>query len=110
MKKNYHKIVIIFLHFNLNMCFGLIVTILFEYPQHMLWLRNKKNSFPLHLPVSADLMDITFFVLIKESIKRKEKVTPIYKPDHRIVCCSLNPNLHFASSMNPDQSASVEAD
>ena len=34
-----HKIVIIFLLVNENMFWVL------EYPQHMFWLRNKKNNF-----------------------------------------------------------------
>ena len=46
------KIVIIFLLFNLNMCFTFSKETShregsFEYPQHMFWLRNKKNNFPL---------------------------------------------------------------
>ena len=44
------KIVIILLSISLNMCFGCSKESShwdgsFEYPQHMLWLRNKKNIF-----------------------------------------------------------------
>ena len=47
------KIAIIFLTISLNMCFGCSKEPphrdgSFEYPQHMLWLRNKKNNFQLH--------------------------------------------------------------
>ena len=46
------KIVSIFLPLNLNMCFGCSKEPShrdrsFEYPQHMFWMRNKENSFPL---------------------------------------------------------------
>ena len=52
MKFYEHKIVIIFLTINLNMCFGFSKEPSdrdgsFEYPQHMFWMRNKENSFPL---------------------------------------------------------------
>ena len=51
-----HKIVIIFLPISLNMCFGCSKEPShrdgtsqgdgsLEYPQHMFWLRNKKNNF-----------------------------------------------------------------
>ena len=40
------KIANIFLPIHINICFGsskeLILTVSFEYPQHMFWLRNKK--------------------------------------------------------------------
>ena len=44
------KIAIIFLSISLNMCFGCSKEPSyrdgsFEYPQHMFWLRNKKNNF-----------------------------------------------------------------
>ena len=47
------KIVIIFLPINLNMCLGCSKELShwdgsFEYPQHMFWMRNKGNSFPIH--------------------------------------------------------------
>ena len=49
------KIAIIFLSISLNMCFGCSKEPShpdrdgsFEYPQHMFWLRNKKNNFQLH--------------------------------------------------------------
>ena len=46
----FHKIVIIFLFLSLYMCFGCSKEPSyrdgsFEYPQHMFWLRNKKNKF-----------------------------------------------------------------
>ena len=52
-KKEMCKIVIIFLSINVNMCFGCSKEPShqvgsFEYPQHMLWLRNKKINFLLH--------------------------------------------------------------
>ena len=48
-KNNLRKIVIIFLSISLNMCFGCSKELShwdgsFEYPQHMFWLRNKKNN------------------------------------------------------------------
>ena len=48
MRKN----VIIFLSISLNMCFGCSKGLShrdssFEYPQHLFWLRNKKNNFQL---------------------------------------------------------------
>ena len=51
-KTNLRKIVIIFLFISLNMCFGCSKElshrdVSFEYPQHMFWLRNKKNNFRL---------------------------------------------------------------
>ena len=47
------NIVIIFLPFNKNMCFGCSKEPSngdgsFEYPQHMFWLRNKKINFQLY--------------------------------------------------------------
>ena len=47
------KILIIFLPNNLNMCFGCSKELShwdgsFEYPQHMFWMRNKENDFPIH--------------------------------------------------------------
>ena len=46
------KIAIIFFSINVNMCFGCSKEPShrdgsFEYPQHMFWLRNKKNNFLL---------------------------------------------------------------
>ena len=46
------KIAIIFLSISLSMCFGYSKEPShrdgsFEYPQHMFWLRNKKNNFQL---------------------------------------------------------------
>ena len=51
-KNNLHKIAIIFLSISLNMCFRCSKEPShqegsFEYPQHMFWLRNKKNNFQL---------------------------------------------------------------
>ena len=51
-KNNLHKIEIIFLSINKNMCFGCSKEpsrrdSSFEYPQHTFWLRNKKNNFQL---------------------------------------------------------------
>ena len=52
------KIVMIFLPINLNMCFGCSKEPShgdgsLEYPQHMFWMRNKENKFPIstHLEV-----------------------------------------------------------
>ena len=47
------KMAIIFFLISLNMCFGCSKEPShrdgsFEYPQHMFWLRNKKNNFQLH--------------------------------------------------------------
>ena len=51
-----HKIVFIFLHTNLNMCFGCSKEPShwdgsFVYPQHMFWMTNKENSFPIRFPI-----------------------------------------------------------
>ena len=48
------KIVIIFLPINFNICFVCSKEPShrdgsFEYPQHMFWMRNKENSFPIHI-------------------------------------------------------------
>ena len=50
-KYSEHKNCDFFLSINLNMCFGCSKEPShwdgsFEYPQHMLWIRNKENSFP----------------------------------------------------------------
>ena len=52
-KKVQRKIAINFLSISLNMCFGYSKELShcdgsFEYPQHMFWLRTKKNNFQLH--------------------------------------------------------------
>ena len=52
-KEIYERKIIIFLPINLNMCFGCSKETYhwdysFEYPQHMFWMRNKENSFPIH--------------------------------------------------------------
>ena len=49
----WHKIEIIFLSISLNLCCGCSKEPShrhgsFEYPQHIFWLRNKKNNFLLH--------------------------------------------------------------
>ena len=41
-------IVIIFLITGLNMRCGFSKELFFQYPQHLFWLRNKKNNFQLH--------------------------------------------------------------
>ena len=71
------KIVIISLPINLNMCFGCSKEPShwdgsFEYPQHMLWMRNEENSFPiptliwrpayLSAPSSVCLFDLILYV------------------------------------------------
>ena len=50
----YHKIINIFLSISLNMCFGCSKEPShwdgsFEYPQHMFWLRNKKDNFQIYV-------------------------------------------------------------
>ena len=72
-KKETHEIVNIFLLFRLNMCFVCSKEPSqrdgsFEYPQHMFWLRNKKNNFqlraliwgsgPFYIPLPTDLQDV----------------------------------------------------
>ena len=52
-KINWRKIAIIFLSIGLSMCFGCLKEpsyqdASFEYRQHMVRLRNKKNNFQLH--------------------------------------------------------------
>ena len=55
LSKNFqHKIAFFFLSISLNMCYGCSKEpshqdSSFEYPQHMFWLRNKKNNFQLHI-------------------------------------------------------------
>ena len=49
-----HKIVNVFLPISLIICFGCSKESSqrdgsFEYPQHMLWSRNKKNTFLVHI-------------------------------------------------------------
>ena len=52
--KNFkHKIVNSFLPISFNICFGFSKELShldssFEYPQHLFWLRNKKNNFLVH--------------------------------------------------------------
>ena len=51
-QKSKRKIASIFLSISLNMCFGCLkepshLDGCFEYPQHIFWLRNKKNNFHL---------------------------------------------------------------
>ena len=53
------KIASISLPFNLNMCFGCSKeqshwASSFEYPQHMFWLRNKKNNFLVHTLINLE--------------------------------------------------------
>ena len=53
-KNKKRKIAIIFLSISLNMCLGCPKELShqdssFEYPQHMFWLRNKKNNFQLRI-------------------------------------------------------------
>ena len=42
------KFLFFVLSISLNMCFGCSKDLSFEHPQHMFWLRNKKNNFLLH--------------------------------------------------------------
>ena len=70
------KIAIIFLSISLNMYFGCSKEPShcdgsFEYPQHMFWLRNKKNNFQLHSLIWG--LHIWFFWL-----KKKVKYLLIY--------------------------------
>ena len=49
-KNNLRKVANIFLYISLNMCFGCLKEPShrdgsFEYPQHVFWLKNKKNIF-----------------------------------------------------------------
>ena len=46
----YYKILVIFLPINLNICCGCSKepSQSFEYKQHIVWLRNKENNFPIH--------------------------------------------------------------
>ena len=50
-KQNFeHKIINVFLTISFNICFGFSKELSqwdgsIEYPQHMFWLRNKKNNF-----------------------------------------------------------------
>ena len=63
-----HKNAIIFISISLNMCFGCSNEpshrdSSFEYPQHMFWLRNKKDNFHLHTliwgPETGKQLDMT---------------------------------------------------
>ena len=78
----FHEIVNIFLFINFNMCFGCSKEPShrhgsFEYPQHMFWLRNKKNN---DFEVNQNL-------------------------DHKIVIIflSVNCNICFGYSKEPSQ-------
>ena len=65
-KNNLRKIAIIFLPISLNMCFGCSKEPShrdgsFEYPQHMFWLRNKKNNFQLRTLIwSPEYLSLNF--------------------------------------------------
>ena len=57
---------IIFLPFSLNVCFGCSKEsshrdVSFEYPQHMFWLRNKKNNFLLHTLILGPVIFYTTY-------------------------------------------------
>ena len=57
-----HKIAIIFLSISLNICYGCSkepshLDGSFEYRQHMLWMRNKEDSFPIHTSIWKPDMD-----------------------------------------------------
>ena len=57
------KIAIIFLSISLNMCFGCSKEPSdwdgsFEYPQHMFWLRNKKNNFQLRTLIWGPILSL----------------------------------------------------
>ena len=71
------KIAIIFLFISLNMCFGSSKEpshrdSSFEYPQHMFWLRNKKNDFQLRILIwrSASNMSVSGFAFILTNFTR----------------------------------------
>ena len=65
------KFVKIFLSINLNMCFGCSKETpyrggSFEYPQHMFWLRNKENIFPIRTLIwrPVECVILTWIVLL----------------------------------------------
>ena len=92
------KIVKIFLPISLNTCFGaqtnrLIETVLFEYPEHMLWLRNEKINVRLfrglriirlnnatdlrvcvHVSTCGTLMDIMHLIKHMQTIKSRSDI------------------------------------
>ena len=83
----WRKIAIIYLSFSYNMCFGWTKEPShwdgsFEHPQHMFWLRNKKNSFQLRaliwgLPsnsflASGDFCRLLMIYLCKHSGPRSD--------------------------------------
>ena len=68
-KKNYlREIAIIFLSISLNMCFRCSKEpshwdCSFEYPQHVFWLRNKKNNFQLHTFIWGPDLTVVFLTI-----------------------------------------------
>ena len=67
--KNKSKIVIIFLSISLNVCYWCSKETShwdgsFEYPQHMVWLRNKKNNYQIHSCLEAWVFETLHIGLI----------------------------------------------
>ena len=67
-------ITIIFLSISLNMCFGCSKEPShrdgsFEYPQHMFWMRNKKNNFQLRSLIWGPDIDVSFVLQYCMTIK-----------------------------------------
>ena len=65
----------IFLLISFNICFGCSKELShrdgsFEYPQHMFWLRNKKNKFLVHL--TKGLFKSIYFSLFQEFYEHTE--------------------------------------
>ena len=87
-KNDLRKIAIIFFSINLNMRFGAQKNRLidwdgsFEYPQHMFWLRNKKNNFQLHIliwrPVADDSQEKSNLILSLKAWTKFENVCCIF--------------------------------
>ena len=58
-----HKIVIVFLPISLNMCI--------DYPQHVIWLRNRKNDFQICILIWGSMSMCSYDIKASTSTKLK---------------------------------------
>ena len=108
-KNNLRKIVIIFLSISLTMCFGCSKETShqdgsFEYPQHMVWLRNKKIIFSYSL-LSGDLTFCNYSKILNTflfQILFSYKMLIIWAGTHKVL-------VRKANREDPDQTASSDA-
>ena len=107
-KNNLRKIVIIFLSISLNLCYGCSKEPShkdgsFEYPQHMFWLRNKKNNFQLHTLILGPYVIYNPYA----AIFFVKKISSAYY----IFCIYSNvlqTNTIESNTLDPDQTASYQ--